>query len=73
MVALQRQRCRRLLKKHPTAPKRNKTAYILFTEEKRPEIKATLPDGAHVRRNIPVSVLRPLNPLALTIDIICEM
>lgn len=42
----QRPRRRRLLKKHPNAPKRNKTAYIIFTEAKRQEIKATLPPDA---------------------------
>jgi hypothetical protein len=31
-------RRKRLLKKAPGAPKRGKTAYILFTEYKRPEV-----------------------------------
>ena len=39
---------RRALKKAPNAPKRGKSAYILFSVDKRPEVKAMLPPDAKV-------------------------
>jgi hypothetical protein len=46
------QKRKRLFKKAPGAPTRGRSAYVLYSLAKREEVKAGLPEGSKVRRQL---------------------